>query len=210
MCQLSEQQIDIICSRLRKGGLTNRELEQDLLDHFCCYMEAGMEAGAGFEEAYAAAIAAISPDGVKEIEFELYFIMNFNKQLTMKKLIFLAGFFAAFLLSTGTMFKTMHWPGAVILLFAGFAVLLLTALATGLHLVQFLRNRPRPFWFRSVTGLVAVTLISLGFVFRTFHFPGANIMYGLGTVMLNFIFLPLLFYYFYKHGFVKTAPHETA
>lgn len=208
MFQLSEEQADIISSRLREEALNNRELEQDLLDHFCCYIEARMEEGADLETAYAAARSAISPGGLKEIEFELYFIMNFNKQLTMKKLIFLAGFFAAFMLSTGIMFKTMHWPGAVILLFAGFSLLLLSALTTVLHLVQFLRDKPGSFWFRSITGLVSVSLISLGFVFKTFHFPGANIMYSLGTIVLNFIFLPTLFLYFYKHGFVKSGSHE--
>lgn len=209
MFQLNEQQIDIICGRLQKEGVTNRKLEQELLDHFCCYIEERMDRGADFEKAYEEATIAISPSGIKEIEFELYFIMDFNKQLSMKRFIFSAGFSAAFLLSTGLMFKTMHWPGAGIILFAGFATLLLTALATVLHLARFLRSRSMSFWFRSVTGLAAIFLISLGFVFRTFHLPGANVMYGLGTIILNFVFLPVFFYHLYKHGFVKANSHET-
>ncbi len=209
MYRLSEQEVDIVYDRLRQEGVTNVKLEQDLLDHFCSFIEERMEQGAGFEQAYKEAIIAISPNGIKEIEFELFFIMNFNKQLSMKRFIFSAGFLAAFLLSTGTMFKTMHWPGASILLFSAFATLLLTVIVTALHLARFLRNRSASFWFRSVTGLTAIFLISLGFVFKTFHMPGANVMYGLGTIILNFVFLPVFFYHIYKYGFVKTNSHET-
>lgn len=209
MFQLSEQQIDIIYGRLQKEGLSNRKLEQDLFDHFCCYMEERIEHGVDFENAYDEAVAAIYPNGAKEIEFELYFIMTFNKQLSMKRLIFFLGFLAAFLLSTGTMFKTMYWPGASVILVTGFAMALLTVLASAILLIRFLHNRSLLFWCRSITGLVAVSLISVGFMFKIFHFPGASILYAFGTVTLNFVFLPMLFYHFYKHGFLKTSLHES-
>jgi hypothetical protein len=210
MYQLNEHQAEMIYDRLRQQGISNRRLEQDLLDHFCCFMEARLEQGADFEQAYEDAVAGISPKGLQEIEFELFFLLNFNKQLTMKKIIFSAGFFAAFLLSSGIMFKTLHWPGATIILFCGFALVLITALLTGLHLFRFLRSKSPAFWFRSVTGLAAVSLISLGFVFKIFHLTGSNILYGLGTIILNFVFLPVLFYHIYKHGLIRFPAQEAA
>ncbi|HYC28585.1 MAG TPA: hypothetical protein VEB42_07205 [Chitinophagaceae bacterium] len=102
----------------------------------------------------------------------------------------------------------MHWPGANVLLFAGFIIVLVTVLAAAFHLIKFLQNRPGSFWFRTVTGLSAIFLISLGFIFRIFYLPGANIIYGLGTIILNFIFLPAFFYHLYKYGFTKTGSHE--
>jgi len=209
MFQLNEAQVDLIYERLQREGLKNRKLEQDLFDHFCCHIEEQMEAGEEFERAYRNAVAAISPQGAKEIEFELFFIMNFNKQVSMKKLIFLAGFTAAFLISTGMMFRTLHWPAAQMVLFSGFAVLLLTVVLHALHAVRFLRRQSGGFWLRTITGLASLGLIALGIMFKTLHFPGANIMYGLGTIILNFLFLPMFFYRIYKHGFVKTAANET-
>ena len=76
-------------------------------------------------------------------------------------------------------------------------------------MVRFLQNRPASFWLRTLSGLTSVSLISVGFIFRIFHLPGANIMYVLGMVMLNFLFLPMFFYSLYKDGFVKTTAHET-
>lgn len=210
MYRLSEQEVNTVYERLRQEGVSNRKLEEDLLDHFCCFMEERMEQGVHFERAFKEAMYAISPNGLKEIEFELFFIMNFNKQLTMKRVIFSTGFLAAFLLSTGTMFKTMHWPGASALLFLSFATLLLTTLLIGVHMIRFLKNKSASFWFRSISGLSALFLISLGLVFKTFHMPGSNIIYGLGTIILNFVFLPVFFYHIYKHGFAKPGTHEAA
>jgi len=209
MFQLSEQQTDMIYERLQCEGLKSTRLEQDLFDHFCCYIEAQMKQGADIESAYRSAVEAISPNGAKEIEFELFFIMNFNKQLTMKKFIFLTGFLATFLLSTGIMFKTLHWFASNILLFTGFAMLLITMAALAIHAGSFLRNQSTAFWLRTVTGIASLALIALGFIFRILQMPGANIMYGLGTIIMNFIFLPVFFYQIYKYGFVKTDTNET-
>ena len=210
MFQLSEQQIDTIYERLHQEGLKNLRLEQDLFDHFCCYVESAMEQGENFEESYQKAVGAISPQGLKEIEFELYFILNYNKQVSMKKLIFSTGFASAFLLSTGVMFKTLHWFPGQILLFLGFATMLLTMLFLSIHSARFFRNRPASFWLRTITGIASLALIAIGAIFKTLHFPGANVLYGLGTIVLNFVFLPLFFYHIYKHGLVKTSTENAA
>ncbi|HTN44825.1 MAG TPA: hypothetical protein VL098_00650 [Flavipsychrobacter sp.] len=209
MFQLSEHQIDIIYERLRQDKLKSVKLEQDLFDHFCCYMEEQMLKGENFEASYSKAMNAISPNGIKEIEFELYFIMNFNKQLTMKKLIFLSSFISMFLLSTGLMFKTLNWFAANILLFLGFTILFMTMILLVIYATQFLRHQTISFWLRSIAGVTSIALIAIGFIFRALHFSGANIIYGLGTIILNFIFLPLFFYQLYKYGFIKTNSTQT-
>lgn len=209
MYQLSEEHIDIVYERLQREGLKNKRLSQDLFDHYCCYIESRMEEGVDFEQAYQDATSAISPNGTKEIEFELFFIINFNKQVSMKRLIFLSGFIAAFLISTGIMFKTMHWTGSNVLMVTGFAAMLLTAITTTMHLIKYMRNKPGTFWLRSSAGVATLFLVSAGFIFKTFHMPGANVMYGLGTIILNFLFLPMFFYHAYKSGFAKLSTDET-
>jgi len=210
MFQLSEQQIDVVYERLHSEGLKNQRLEQDMFDHFCCYIEQQMQQGETFEAAYRNAVIAIAPNGLKEIEFELYFIMNFKKQFTMKKLIFLTGFTSTFLLSTGIMFKTMRWTGANILLFVGFVTLLLAMVLLAVHATKFFHNQPRSLWLQIIAGITSLALIALGFMFKILQFPSANILYGLGTIMLNFAFLPLFFYRMYKSGFVKTRVNDAA
>lgn len=209
MYQLSEEHTDIVYERLHREGLVSEKLEQDLFDHYCCYIESNMADGAEFEQAYRDAVAAISPNGTKEIEFELFFIINFNKQVSMKRLIFLSGFISAFLISTGIMFKTLHWTGANVLMVTGFAAMLLTAITTTMHLIKYMRNKPGTFWLRSAAGVAALFLISAGFIFKTFHMPGANIIYGLGTIILNLVFLPMFFYHTYKSSFAKLSTDET-
>ncbi|KGO86537.1 hypothetical protein Q765_09925 [Flavobacterium rivuli WB 3.3-2 = DSM 21788] len=41
----------------------------------------------------------------------------------MQKTIYISGFVAGFCLSTGSLFKIMHWPFASILLLLGFIIL---------------------------------------------------------------------------------------
>lgn len=205
MLQLSEQQVDIVYERIRKGAIKNNTLEADLLDHYCCYIEGAMDEGNDFESAYAKATKDIAPNGVKEIEYELFFLINFNKQMSMKKVIFIIGFLSVFLLSTGIMFKHMHWPGANVLLILSNALVIVTMLTTLVHIFSYMRNQTALFKFRSVTGVLSIILIAAGLMFKFFHMPGANIMYGLGTIVFNFIFLPMFFYYLYKNGLVRKA-----
>lgn len=41
----------------------------------------------------------------------------------MKRTVYLFAFITCFILSTGIMFKMMHWPGANILIMSGFLLL---------------------------------------------------------------------------------------
>ena len=128
----------------------------------------------------------------------------------MKGTMFLLGYIALFLSTSGFLFKTMHWPGATVLLFSGFATLLVTLLSTLVYFAKFLPRKPYSFWLRTGAGLASLMLISIGFMFKIMHWPGAGIMYTLGTLVFNIMFLPLFFYYLYKHGFSKTTVNEKA
>lgn len=210
MFRLSDEETEIVYARLQQEGIRNRRLADDLLDHVCCHMEQQMNEGVAFDTAYTHAVKDVYPNGAKEIEFELFFIMNFNKQVSMKKAIFLIGFVSVFLLSSGTMFKTMHWPAASILLFSGFSMLALTMILLGVYVFRFSPMQSSSSRLRTVIGAVSLLLIAVGFIFKTLHMPGANVMYGLGTILLNFIFLPIFFYSIYKNGFSKINTNEAA
>ena len=153
-------------------------------------------------------IAFLFSGQLREIEFELFFIMNFNKQISMKKAIFLIGFLGVFLLSCGTMFKLMHWPGANVMLVLSNSFVLITMMILLVHLFSFTRNRSKMFWFRSLTGTFSIMLIASGLLFKFFHMPSAGIQFTLGTVIFNVLFLPMFFYHIYKNGIVRTSSVE--
>lgn len=116
----------------------------------------------------------------------------------MKNTLILFGFLAAVFVSLGLMFKTLHWPGAQIILVLGYAWVLISCLLAALFLSRHARGQSRSFWICSRSALIALPLICLGFAFQSFGIPGANILLGIGMIMLNFVFFPGFFYHLYR------------
>lgn len=85
MFQLSEEQVEKILQRIRAEYLLPQELEAELLDHFCCFIEENASTEEGIELAYEAAKRVICPNGLEEIVFERFVLLNFEKQLRLKK-----------------------------------------------------------------------------------------------------------------------------
>ena len=203
MLQLSEEQVALINPRITTSGVTTGELQTDLLDHYCCYIEDEMSNGAPFEEAYKKAFMAITPNGMHEIEEELFFLMTFKKQTNMKRIIYGTGFVATFLISMGLMFKMMHWPGASVTLFCGFGALIITVSALLAHSFAFMSRYSTGYKVRIIAGFIAALLISAGSMFKILQYPTANIQLVLGMTILNVVFLPLFFYQLYKQAIAK-------
>jgi hypothetical protein len=197
MVQLSYEQVATIAGRVEKD-VSNEQLRNDLLDHYCCYIEEQMENGSDFEVAYNNAFVAITPNGMHEIQEELFFLLTFKKQTNMKRIIYGFGFFAAFFISTGLMFKVMHWPGATVMTVVGFAMLIITVVALLVNATKYMGALPVVHKLRFMTGLVSALLISAGSIFKALHYPTANMQIVLGMVLLNFVFMPLFFFQLYK------------
>ena len=89
---LSDEQVDIILQRIINDGVANVSLQNDLLDHDCCFIEADMQPGNNFETAYGKAFQAITPNGMYEIQEELNFLLTFKKQTNMIRVIYGFGF----------------------------------------------------------------------------------------------------------------------
>lgn len=78
----------------------------------------------------------------------------------------------------GLLFKTLHWPGANI-------ILQISAVIAAVTMTALLIQKPgpwniriqRPIW---IFGSVAVVLT--GMIFKTMHWPGANIQLMIGMV----------------------------
>ena len=204
MPQLSDEQVDIIEQRINSDGVTNSNLQHGLLDHYCCFIEEAMERdNTDFETAYQLAFKAITPNGMHEIEEELFFLLTFKKQTNMKRIIYGAGFVAAFCISMGLMFKILHWPGAQVMLFTGFAALIVTLTALLTQSMRHMKNYSSGYKVRMLAGVTGGVLVASGSIFKILYYPTANMQTLLGMLILNFVFLPLFFLQLYKQSIAK-------
>ncbi len=200
MAQLDDGQVILILDRIIADGVTDKYLQNDLLDHYCCYVEERLLPGVDFETVYDIAFQNITPNGMKEIQQELYFILNFNKQTIMKRIIYLFGFITLFFISTGIMFKILHWPGgADLMLISPFLVMVLSAILF-LNSLRHWKSHSRMYNTRVVTGFVSALLIGDGIIFKLLHFPWGAFQVVTGVFLLNLVYLPILFYGLYKQA----------
>jgi hypothetical protein len=205
MEQLNNDQVTIILDRIIADGVSNNDLQNGLLDHYCCFIEERLATGLDFESAYAIAFQNITPNGMHEIQEELYFILNFNKQTIMKRIIYFFGFLTAFFISTGIVFKNLHWPGNPIVLSTGFILLIFTAVILLFNSLKHRKSHTSGYNARVIVGFIAALLIAAGNIFRLFEMKGGAILFVLGMGLLNFVFLPMFFYYLYQKAAENTS-----
>lgn len=199
MVTLNENQVELICERIFQNPLQDTDLQDSLLDHFCCFVESKMSEGFSFEESIREASVAIAPHGVGEIEEELFFIIHFKTQLTMKRILYFSSFLVAFSLSFYLLFKHLHWPYANVLLQLGNVILLFFALPSLVALAFKNKNGlDKMDKIRLSIGVVAGGLISTGMIFKGLYFPGAGIMFTIGCGIFACLFLPIFFYQLYQ------------
>jgi hypothetical protein len=205
MGQLNDEQTMMILDQIAADGVTDNDLQNELLDHYCCFIEEILLTGADFESAYKIAFQAITPNGMHEIQEELYFILNHKQQTIMKRTIYFSGFLTVFCISTLIMFKTMHWPGASILFVAAFLSVIATAIILFSNSIKHWRSHTAGYNVRVVTGFISALLISVGAIFKSLHYPTAGAQVVAGVLLLNLIFLPLFFYHLYHGEITNTS-----
>ncbi|MCO5945964.1 hypothetical protein [Mucilaginibacter flavidus] len=205
MGQLSDYEEMIILGHIIADGVTDKALQNDLLDHYCCFIEEILLTGADFESAYKTAFQAITPNGMHEIQEELYFILNHKQQTIMKRTIYFAGFLTVFCISTVIMFKTMHWPGASVLFLIAFLLVIATAIILFSSSIKHWKSHTAGYNVRVVTGFLAALLISVGAIFKSLHYPTAGAQIVAGVLLLNLVFLPMFFYHLYRGELINTA-----
>jgi hypothetical protein len=201
MIVLNEEQIDIIRLEIMKGGIVNETLISELLDHYACCIEDVMQQGYSFEEAYKNAYQQITPNGTKEIEEELFFVLTFNQHITMKKVLYSGGFIAASSFNFGFLFRILHWPGAEELFLISAASFILLVAPVWIYLT--LKNKVLLSvgdHFRMWVGIVSTFLLSSGFIFKIMHMPGADLQILCGMVLLSLVFFPLFFLRLYRRS----------
>lgn len=180
-------------------------LQTELKDHLYCLIEDKMEAGLDFETAFNESVIQLAPDGINTIEIETLIALTLKFQITMKKLLYSFGYLASFFIIVAFVFRTLHWPGGIALMFVGNACLFVTMFL--LMLLAF-KNYPQlsaSIKLRSLSGALGGFLVAVGNMFKILHYPAANVLFLLGAIVLCTVFLPALFIQLYRKDIASHA-----
>ena len=199
MNYLSDKDIDFITKEISKSAIVSSDLKEDLIDHFCCVTEDEMKKGKKFKEAYEKAFQNICPNGFEEIQKETIFLLTKKNILIMKKSIYLLGFLTSISFTTGLLLKLMHWPGANVILFLC-SFILLFAFLPSLFIFLYKKEFRKVFSIKLkyLLGYAGFSMLIISILFKWMHWPGAGFILVLSVLILNFGFLPLLFFKMYK------------
>lgn len=198
---LTEEQVGFLEEEIQERGITVPSLSEDLLDHFCCTIEAEMESGIPFDTAYRIAYMHICPEGLKEFDRATQSIILQHKYSAMKKTTFILGFATAFLFIIGCFFKLMHWPGAnELMLFDAmlFSLIFLPMYFTLKYKADKELNMEKPKWTYFLNNLM-VSYLVLMVPYTAIKFPGAIYVVLIGLALFLFVFLPRVFLNWYKN-----------
>ncbi len=104
LTMINDDQLSYLRQQLIQGHLHRPDLVDDLVDHFACVIEELMLDGIAFEEAFAVAFRKISPNGPKEIEKDLTYLLTIKRKTMFRKTAYLFGYLSLILILSGLLF----------------------------------------------------------------------------------------------------------
>lgn len=104
----------------------------------------------------------------------------------------------------GVLFKLMHWPGAALLLFVGWTIILGIFLPILLFVkLKEAQNRKEKNIY--ILGAISLIIFEVSTMFKMFHWPGAGPLMLLGGLLLIVVFLPLFASLKFKNNSMSIA-----
>lgn len=188
MRNLTDEQIDLIAEDIRVRGVFSQSLQEDLLDHICCFIEE-QDDERPFDEIYRLALDAFGQSGLQGVQDETLYLINRPYLTKMKKIAFVSAGLSAVALIGGAMFKIQHWPGANMMLIIGILVLAMFFIPYFFY-VQMKEQTEKKAKVIAALGLVTAVLMALGALFKILHWPGAMVML-MAFIIFFLVFLPL-------------------
>ena len=186
MRSLTDEQIDFIADDIRIRGVFTQSLQEDLLDHICCFIEEQPDDERPFDRR---ALDAFGHDGLQGIQDETLYLINQPYQKAMKKFAYITGALASILLLAGAFFKVMHWPGANACLILGTVTLSMFFIPYFFY-VNLKEQSEKKSKVIAAIGLTTAMFLCAATLFKMMHWPGAMMMFVLfGASFL--VFLPV-------------------
>jgi len=193
MHELSLSDIDLISRDVRSQEITFSHLSDELIDHICCDVEAEMQKGISFSEAYRIIRLKMgSGRRLKEIQEETLYAVD-SKYRKMKNTMRISGVAGTILFGFAALFKIMHWPLAGVLMTMGALALAFVFMPSALSVLwKETHSRKRLFLF--VSAVFAALFFIAGILFKVQHWPGAGLILTLAGVFAVLFFIPSLLY----------------
>ncbi|SFB32492.1 hypothetical protein [Algoriphagus aquimarinus] len=196
---LEDQEVSFIKGEIEKSEISISELKDDLLDHFCCFIENELNKGGSFESAYVKALNHICPNGFDEIQKETIYLLNSKKIIGMKKIMYLIGLLASMSMTLGWLFKYLNWKGGGDMLTFGmicFLLLFLPMLAINRYKMTLGKALSEK--LKIILGFSGAIVTGLGIILRTSGMQYGSLLVVIGTLIIAFGFLPFLFFRMYR------------
>lgn len=196
---LGDEKVDFIRGEIEKSAIAIQALKEDLLDHFCCFIEYEIKRGHSFEAAYAKAMKQICPNGFDEIQKETIYLLNAKKILFMKKVMYSIGLITSISVSIGWLFRILHWPGGNQLFvygFLGLVLLFIPMLAIDRYKVSLTRALSER--LKIILGASSTMIIGLGVLLKVTDSQGGDLLLIIGMLLFSFGFLPFFFFRMYR------------
>jgi len=198
--RLKEDQVRQVRTFVERGGITIETLKEDVIDHICCVIEVKMERNRTFEDGLREAVEELAPDGLNKLQFETVFLLNSNKIILMKKLMYTIGALSSMSFVAGWAFGIMHLPGAFELSaygFLGFAFGFMPLYAIDYYKTDIQRALNEKWRFG--LGLLSAALMGASVIFKMLHMPILPTFFLIaGTTVFVVGFLPFLFFGLYR------------
>ncbi len=193
MAQLTEKELKKLNKEVERGGLTYTELQEEILDHLCCDVEAKMDEGIEFIRALDDVKKGMEHDCYRQIQEDTLLLIN-QKYRMMKKFMYVLGTIAPSLVIIGSIFKIQHWPGASIMLVLGLTLLALVYIPVFVSIkIRDTRKEGEKvnkgvYFIGMVSGIIFI----MGAMFKIMHWPGAGVMIALSGLVVALVFIPFL------------------
>ena len=193
MYQLKLSDIELIRLDISRQRVTYSHLLDDLVDHVCCDVEAEMDEGLSFKQAYEKVRSKFGINRFKKIQEETLILID-KKYKSMKKFMKVFGVLSPSLMAVAALFKIQHWAGAGVMLVLGFFFLCFFFLPSAIYVLNAENRTDKKHLFMKLSGLISSVIFLLGILFKVMHWPGAGIALSVGLFMLGIIFLPSLIF----------------
>lgn len=192
MYKVTDEQIDFILGDIKANGVTIEDLQYSLLDHICCIIEDEMPEGEDFYKFYGNIMPRFFKNELKEIEEETNNLLTFKNYYAMKNTVKISGIISAILILVGAIFKTMHWPGAGMMVVLGGLFFSLVFLPL-MIILKFKDDESKTDKLVFAFGFLMAMGAATGIVFKVMHWPYANFLMRWSITFFLFGYIPLYY-----------------
>ncbi|HRP59948.1 MAG TPA: hypothetical protein PK833_06625 [Vicingus sp.] len=192
MYRITDEQIDFILDNIRANGIVIEDLQNNLLDHICCIVENEMTEGEDFYKFYGRIVPRFFKKELKEIEEETTNLLTFKNYYAMKNTVKISGTISAILIIIGAIFKTMHWPGAGMMVVLGGLFFSLVFLPL-MIVLKFKDDESKTDKWVFAFGFLMAMGAATGIVFKVMHWPYANFLMRWSVTFFLFGYIPLYY-----------------